>query len=113
VLVVDDDEGILFTIAQALELDGYQVETAMNGAQALSTVERSQPDLVLLDMRMPVMDGWAFTDAVRARGLDVKIVVMTATPDVRRWADEVHADGFLGKPFDLDSLLDLVQRLCG
>jgi urea transport system substrate-binding protein len=112
VLVVDDDEGILFTIAQALELDGYQVKTAMNGAQALSAVERSRPDLVLLDMRMPVMDGWAFTAAVRARGLDFKIVVMTATPDVRRWADEVHADGFLGKPFDLDALLDLVQRLC-
>ena len=71
----------------------------------------SPSSLVLLDMRMPVLDGWGFIRAVRERGLNLTVVVMTATADARRWAVEIGAQGVLAKPFDLDELIAEVQRL--
>ncbi len=111
VLVVDDDPTILATVAETLDLEGYPVVTATNGAEALEAYERTAPSLVLLDMRMPVLDGWGFVRAVRARGLSPVVVVMTATADARRWASEIGAHGVLPKPFDLDDLIAEVQRL--
>ncbi len=111
VLVVDDDPTILATVAETLDLEGYPVVTATNGAEALDVMERTSPSLVLLDMRMPVLDGWGFVRALRERGLDTTVVVMTATADARRWAAEIGAKGVLAKPFDLDDLIAEVQRL--
>ncbi len=111
VLVVDDDEAILEIVTTILEAEGYPVQTATNGAEALALVERARPSLVLLDMRMPVLDGWGFARELRARGVQLPILVMTAAQDARRWADEIGADGYLAKPFDLLHLLDAVQRL--
>jgi CheY-like chemotaxis protein len=111
VLVVDDDPTILATVAETLDLEGYPVMTATNGAEALDLVARSRPSLVLLDMRMPVLDGWGFVRALRARGIDLTVVVMTATADARKWASEIGAQGVLPKPFDLDVLLSEVRRL--
>ncbi len=112
VLVVDDDIAILESIAQTLEFEGYRVVTAVNGVEALRRLDERMPNVILLDMRMPVMDGWAFAKAARDRGVPARIVVMTATTDVRRWATEIGADGYLGKPFDLTALLDVVKRSC-
>lgn len=111
ILVVDDDPGILSTVAEVLDLEGYSVQTATNGAEALRAVDREEPCLVLLDMRMPVLDGWGFAQAVRERGLTLPIVVMTAAQDARHWADEIGAAGFLAKPFELMDLLVAVERL--
>jgi CheY-like chemotaxis protein len=111
ILVVDDDPSILRTVSEILLFEQYKVETATNGAEALQVLERVQPWLVLLDMRMPVMDGWSFMQEVRVRGLTMPILVMTAAQDARRWAEEVRAADFLPKPFDLDELLAAVQRL--
>jgi CheY-like chemotaxis protein len=111
ILVVDDDPAILATIEDILALEGYPVVTAGNGADALALVERVRPALVLLDMRMPVLDGWGFAREVRARGLDVPILVMTAAQNAQRWAAEIGADGYVAKPFDLFELLDAVARL--
>lgn len=111
ILVVDDDPAILATIEEILDLEGYPVVTAGNGADALALVERVRPALVLLDMRMPVLDGWGFAREVRARGLDVPILVMTAAQNAQRWAAEIGADGYVAKPFDLFELLDAVGRL--
>jgi two-component system, chemotaxis family, chemotaxis protein CheY len=113
ILIVDDDPVILATVADALDLEGLPFVTATNGAEALLEVERSEPSLVLLDMRMPVLDGWGFMTAVRARGLDLPVVVMTAAADARRWGREIGAHGVLAKPFELDELLGEVQRLRG
>jgi CheY-like chemotaxis protein len=112
ILVVDDDPTILATVADALDLEGYPVVTATNGAEALAALEREtdRPNLVLLDMRMPVLDGWGFMHAVRERGLSPSVVVMTAAADARRWAREIGAHGVLAKPFELDDLLAAVQR---
>jgi CheY-like chemotaxis protein len=111
ILVVDDDPSILAVVTEILDLEGYPVRTAANGAEALRAVEESPPALVLLDMRMPVLDGWGFADALRARGVDLPIVVMTAAQDARRWSEEIGAHGYLAKPFELPDLLSVVERL--
>ncbi|MDP9373053.1 MAG: response regulator [Chloroflexota bacterium] len=111
ILVVDDDPAILATVVDILELEGYHVITATNGAEALRLIERESPALVLLDMRMPVLDGWGVARELRGRGIAVPVLVMTAARDARHWASEVGADGYLAKPFDLLDLLDAVERL--
>ena len=113
ILVVDDDPSIRSTISELLELEGYPVATAADGEEALQAVERARPSLVLLDMRMPVLDGWGFAREVKARGLRLPIVVMTAAQDARRWAQEIEADGYVSKPFNVTDLLDAVERLLG
>jgi len=114
VLVVDDDTSIRSFVEMALDGEGYAVSTATNGAQALEVTGELQPDLILLDMRMPVMDGWTFARAYRQQaGPHAPIVVITAATDAGERAAEIQADGFLGKPFDLDELLGLVSRFAG
>lgn len=112
VLVVDDDPSILDTLAEFLDMEGYAVQTATNGAEALDEVERAEPSVVLLDMRMPVLDGWGFAQALRERGRQLPILVMTAAQDARQWAQEVGAAGYVAKPFDLMDLLEAVGRVC-
>jgi CheY-like chemotaxis protein len=108
ILVVDDDPAILSTVADILEFEGYEVEVAANGAEGLRVLERVQPKLVLLDMRMPVLDGWDFARALRERGIILPILVMTAAQDARRWAQEIGAAGYVSKPFELIDLLSAV-----
>jgi two-component system, chemotaxis family, chemotaxis protein CheY len=111
ILVVDDDPTILATVSETLDLEGYSVVTAVNGAEALVALEHKAPSLVLLDMRMPVLDGWGFMRVAHERGFAPTVVVMTAAADARRWAAEIGAHGVLPKPFDLDDLIAAVQRL--
>ncbi len=113
VLVVDDDTSILDTVSAILSGEGYAVMSAASGQEALDVMSREQPVVILLDMRMPVMDGWAVARALRAQGSTVPIVVMTAAESARRWADEVGAEGYLAKPFALDELLSTVERFRG
>lgn len=110
VLVVDDDPSILDTVSAILASEGYRVMAANGGVQALAMLETWRPTLVLLDMRMPVMDGWAVARAMREAGSSVPIVVMTAAANAGRWADEIGAAGHLAKPFGLDELLACVER---
>ncbi len=117
ILVVDDDPSILATVSEILEFEGYQVQTATNGKEAISVLERTCPQLVLLDMRMPVLDGWGVAREIEQRDLrqrceTLKILVMTAARDARAWATEIRADGYVPKPFELDQLLGEVERLC-
>ncbi len=112
ILVVDDDPVILATLAEFLEMEGYPVSTARNGAEALQTVESAEPSFVLLDMRMPVLDGWGFARALRERGRALPILMMTAAQDTRQWAEEINAAGYITKPFDLMDLLAAVKSLC-
>jgi CheY-like chemotaxis protein len=110
VLVVDDDTSILDTVSAILTGEGYDVVSAATGQEALDAVARKRPVVILLDMRMPVMDGWAVARALHSQGISVPIVVMTAAESAKRWADEVGAEGYLAKPFGLDELLTTVQR---
>ena len=70
-------------------MHGYAVRTASNGLEALRIVALIEPALVLLDMRMPVMDGWGFARARRLRGITLPILVMTAAQNARSWAEEI------------------------
>lgn len=110
VLVVDDDAAIREAVRDVLESEGIAVETAANGADALEQVSRHRPQLVLLDMRMPVLDGWGFASALRDRGLTLPVVVMTAAADASRWAEEIGAIGVVAKPFGVTELVSAVRR---
>ena len=110
VLVVDDERDIRSAVAEMLELEGYEVDEAANGADALEQVERHPPDVILLDMRMPILDGWGFAAELRRRGKQIPIVVMTAARDAARWADEIAANGALDKPFGFEDLMRAVRE---
>ena len=110
VLVVDDEHDIRETIAEALVMGGYRVRTAPNGNVALEQARKGRPDLIVLDLMMPVMSGWQFLEARREDPElgSIPVVVDTAFPDIQVEGAAV----LLRKPFDLDTLLTTVARLC-
>ena len=110
VLVVDDEADIRATVMAMLQIEGYGVAEAVNGQDALAAVERNRPDLILLDMRMPILDGWGFASELHRRGHAIPIVVMTAARDAARWAGEIAAQSFISKPFGFDDLITAVER---
>ncbi len=111
VLVVDDDQELLDLVAFILEQTGFDVRKASNGLEGLEAVAQAMPHLILLDMKMPVMDGWEFAKQLRARhDHATPIVVLTAADDARKRAMEIGAVGWVSKPFDLDTLLNAVRR---
>jgi CheY-like chemotaxis protein len=114
ILVVDDGEDIRQFVEMTLSAEGHHVTTAPHGAAALEMIAISPPDVILLDMKMPVMDGWELARRYRAMpGPHAPIVVITAAQDARARAGEVAADGHLPKPFDLNDLFSVVERHAG
>ena len=112
ILVVEDDPDLAALEAELLEEHGHHVEVAYNGREALAAVERAAPDLILLDMKMPVMSGREFVDEYRrAQPSPAPIVVVTAADDAQVRAAEVGASGWIAKPFDPDALVANVMRL--
>jgi two-component system chemotaxis response regulator CheY len=112
VLVVDDDESIRQFIEMALDDDGFEVAVAAEGASALDTAVRFRPHVILLDMRMPGVDGWSFAEAYReSPGPHAPILVLTAARDAESYAAEIGADAFLAKPFDLAELIRKLNAL--
>jgi CheY-like chemotaxis protein len=110
VLVVDDDPDIRDVVALVLEDEGYVVDVAANGAEALRIVRANPPSGILLDMMMPIMDGPAFLRAIESEPIraDVPIVVMSASHKAAE-SVPVGAARFLAKPFDVEELLDVVE----
>lgn len=111
VLVVEDDGDLRRLLAEALTDAGLDVATAADGLQALARIDEHRPDLLLLDMKMPVMDGPELCRVLDERGDRPPVVVLTAAHDPRASAAAVHAEAFLGKPFDLDELAALVLEV--
>ena len=110
ILIVDDDQEIREMVEYALVEAGYDVLTADHGEVALDLPRGRKPSLILLDMRMPVMDGWMFATAYRRRPPPhAPIVVMTAAIDAVQWSREVDAVGCIPKPFELSRLYDAVR----
>jgi CheY-like chemotaxis protein len=111
VLVVDDDPDIRDFVQLGLEDDGYRVLTAPHGQAALELLGRSPVDLILLDMRMPVMDGWTFACLYRQQvATCAPIVVVTAAQDAAQRSAEIAAEGHLAKPFGLAELRATVAQ---
>lgn len=111
ILVVDDDPNVLAMVTDILLFEGYNIETATNGAEALAKVDQTMPALVLLDMRMPVLSGWDFARVLKERDIQLPILVMTAARDAHKWAEEIGASGYVAKPFHLPDLLDAVEAI--
>ena len=113
ILVVDDDPDLRDFLRLMLTSMGFEVTSAANGQEALEVMEGRCPDLILLDMKMPVMNGWEFCRALECRDARPPIVVLTAAPDPAARAAEAHADGWLGKPFEYAELEATVRRFAG
>jgi two-component system chemotaxis response regulator CheY len=112
ILVVDDDPDILEALSEILEAEGFEIRRARNGKEALERLEPDPPKLILLDLMMPVMDGWEFAQRLRQRpGLaSIPIIVLSADRNVGSKALDIGAVGHLAKPFELNDLLDMVKK---
>jgi DNA-binding response OmpR family regulator len=113
VLVVDDDADIRALLVGVLTDEGYKAESAPNGRDALAILDRWRADAIVLDLMMPVMDGWTFVERLRERGRDVPIVILSAATQLAQHSAHLGAVDFMPKPFDIDSLLPRIARMTG
>lgn len=115
ILVVDDNDLNLSLIAKILELEGYQVTLARNGTEAIQAVTSSMPDLAILDVMMPDMDGYELCQKLRQPPLNARIpiVMLTAmsSEEERRLALAAGANDIWSKPFDMDAFRKSVGEL--
>ncbi|RKH41213.1 response regulator [Corallococcus sicarius] len=112
VLVVDDDPDILEALSEILEAEGFEIRRARNGKEALERLEPDPPHLILLDLMMPVMDGWEFAQRMRQKPAIamIPIIVLSADRNVGSKAKDIGAVGHLAKPFELNDLLTMVRH---
>ena len=117
VLYVEDDQNLRYPISELLKLMGYEVETADNGKLGVEKAESWQPDFILMDLRMPVMDGWEAMRVLRSKPntKETPIYVLSAYTDVktRASATEAGADGFIAKPPDVDRIDAIIRKTLG
>ena len=112
ILIVDDDESIRQIVRICLTDEGYEVFEASNGQVALNTLNELTPDLILLDLRMPVMDGWEFARRYEQMPAPrAPVVAFVAALNAEQDCADLDAAGILAKPFDLDDLLKAVRSL--
>jgi DNA-binding response OmpR family regulator len=112
ILVIDDDPAIRQLLTDVLDMDGYEVSTAVDGHAGVQAVQVTCPDFVVLDVMMPGLDGFAVLDTIRALpGEPVPVLMLTAAAErhavSRAWTSGV--DYFLAKPFTADAVLDLID----
>nr|WP_207619255.1 response regulator transcription factor [Nocardioides sp. IC4_145] len=112
-LVVDDDKAVRESLRRSLEFNGYDVHVAVDGAEALAAIGRVAPDVVVMDVMMPRLDGIEATRALRAAGNDVPVLVLTARDAVGDRVEglDAGADDYLTKPFALAELLARLRAL--
>ena len=112
VLIVDDDEATLSALADLLEFEGYRVEKARDGKDALEKLRSSAPGLVLLDLKMPVMDGWQFLTerAKDSSASETPVVLLSGLPFI---PNAPGVADFLSKPINPGRVISCVRRFCG
>jgi CheY-like chemotaxis protein len=115
VLVVDDDDVIRQLISVNLELEGFEVHTAVDGNDAVTKARELVPDVITLDVMMPRLDGWGAAEQLRAdpQTHDIPLVLLSARAqeaDLKR-GERIGVDAYLTKPFDPDELIQIVNRL--
>jgi CheY-like chemotaxis protein len=111
VLVVEDETYLCDLISDVLEAEGHAARKASNGLEALDAIRERKPQLILLDLMMPVMDGWEFMDHLRRNPAwaRIPVVIITAVYDVARTQQETGARAVITKPFDIDQLTEAVR----
>jgi CheY-like chemotaxis protein len=115
VLVVDDEPQVVWMLRFSLEAEGYQTLSARDGASALEEIREHRPRLMLLDVMMPIMDGWTVLEHLQAMPAAdrPKVIVVSARASLRDKAKaiELGADAFVAKPFSVDDLLEKLREL--
>jgi two-component system OmpR family response regulator len=113
VLIVDDEPNIRDLLATSLRFAGYEIQTAANGAQAVAAVTESEPDIILLDVMLPDMNGFSVTKKLRSSGIQAPILFLTARDDVEDKITglTVGGDDYLTKPFSLDEVVARIQAI--
>src|SRR6266436_795900 len=113
ILVVDDERAVRDSLRRALELEGYDVDLAVDGADGLARITEGQPDVVILDVLMPGLDGLEVSRRVRRSGNRIPVLMLTARDEVddRVAGLDAGADDYVTKPFALDELLARVRAL--
>ncbi|WP_342555104.1 response regulator transcription factor [Paenibacillus sp. FSL R7-0652] len=113
ILIVDDDEKIVSMLRRGLAFEGYEVQTASNGAEGLSKLMDKEPDIVVLDVMMPQIDGFEVCRRLREAGSKVPVLMLTAKDEVQSRVTglDTGADDYLVKPFALEELLARVRAL--
>jgi len=113
ILVVEDDESLREALLEVLGDEGHDVRVAAHGAEALETLDKWEPELLVLDLMMPVMDAFEFREHQRRRAaaLGARVLVLSAARDLGGAAERLDADAYLAKPFRLDEMLTTVDRL--
>lgn len=114
IAIVEDDTEIRESIRDALECEGYEVQTFKNGQEAIQGLAEASPSLILLDLMMPVMDGWKFLEEKKRLGptlSEIPVFIVSAVADPSK-VKEAGAKGYIRKPLDLDVLLKLVEGYC-
>jgi two-component system, chemotaxis family, chemotaxis protein CheY len=110
ILIVDDDDSIRQIVHLCLTEEGYSVKEARNGEIALEILAEWEPELILLDLRMPIMDGWEFARRYRlTEGPHAPIVAFVAALNAAQECAELDVAGIISKPFDLEDLLTAVR----
>ena len=114
-MIVDDDESVRSLLRMTLPEDGYEIDEATDGEQALALVEERIPDLVLLDWKMPGRHGSLVLDELKSRHPQLPVIVLTAeiAEHHRNLAESLKVDVFLTKPFSPLELLETIERLLG
>ncbi|MBM7645387.1 two-component system response regulator (stage 0 sporulation protein F) [Scopulibacillus daqui] len=112
ILIVDDQFGIRILLNEIFQKEGYKTYTAGNGVQALDIVEKEEPKLVILDMKIPGMDGLEILKRIKAKNSGIKVIIMTAYGelDMIQEAIDNGAITHFAKPFDIDDVLKAVQK---
>ena len=113
ILVVEDDAGLRETLAEVLADDGHEVRVAEDGEAALEALHEWVPELIVLDLMMPRMNGYAFRQAQRELSgmVATKVLLLSAANGVAAAAQQIHADAWLVKPFGLHEVLESVKGL--
>src|SRR5256714_1957113 len=113
VLVVDDEENVTHLVSSALRFDGFDTVTADNGQSALAAIAETEPDLVVLDVMMPGLDGLGVLQSLRAAGSDVPVIFLTARDAAtdRIGGLRAGADDYVVKPFSVEELLARVHAV--
>lgn len=113
VLVVDDDADIRSVVSELLTDEGYQVKTAVNGREALATLASWRPDVILLDLMMPIMDGWTFLTSRQSNCTlrRIPVIVMSASHTLNRGDEQRTVADVVAKPFEIDTVLTKVAAL--
>jgi len=113
ILVIDDQEGITTTVSAILSDEGYMVETAKNGKEAINAVKKTPFDLALVDIRLPDIDGTELIRRLREIQPKIATIILTGQPTLENAIKSVNnkADGYLLKPFETRVLLETIRKI--